>query len=94
MRTIEVRFADLQRRRPNCGSIINFASAIKFGKFKPRTVSYWFDRLVEKDDFPAEDRRDILKHLNELSGSRPAGKDVKFRIRRVKVQKADEGAGG
>ncbi|OGG50382.1 hypothetical protein A2704_05600 [Candidatus Kaiserbacteria bacterium RIFCSPHIGHO2_01_FULL_54_36b] len=93
MRTIETRFADMQRRRPMVSTLLNFGAAVKGGKFKPRMVSYWFNRLVEKDDFEGTPRREILKHVNALSGSRPVGRDVKFRVRRAKVIKATEGAG-
>ena len=94
MKSIEKRFQDLQRRRPGCSSIINFAGAIKSGKFASRVVSHWFNRLVEKDDFSEVDRRTILENLNELTGSRTVGNGVKFRVRRTKIKKTGNGAVG
>ena len=69
MKSLNRRFAEVQEKRPGCSSIVNMSAAVKDGRFTPRVVSYWFNRLVEKDDFTETDRRDILKHLNALSGA-------------------------
>ena len=69
MRSIERRFANLQYKRPELSSFINFAAAVKFQHFSTDAIHRWFNKLVEKDDYARRDKRTILKHLVSLSST-------------------------
>lgn len=67
MRSIERRFSSLQQRRPYASSIVNFAAAVKKQTFSRATISRWFRKLVDSDDYARKDRKDILDDLTILS---------------------------
>ena len=67
MKSLQRRFANLQEARPILSSYINFAGAVKEGKFSPRIIRYWFNRLVEKDDWAGMSKIDLFCHLDSLT---------------------------
>jgi hypothetical protein len=67
MRSIERRFTNLQHKRPELSSLINFTHAVRGQKFTKRAINKWFTKLVVKDDFDRSDKRIILRHIDDLS---------------------------
>ncbi len=67
MRSIERRFLNLQQKRPELSSLINFGAAIKSRRFSVDTIHRWFNKLVDTDDYERRDKRVILRHLVFLS---------------------------
>ena len=67
MKSIERRFAKLQESRPGLSSYINFAGAVKDGRFSRSCIQRWFNRLVEKDDYSRSDKGALIAHLDSLS---------------------------
>ena len=67
MRSIKRRFSNLQNKRPELSSLINFGAAIKRQGFSVNMIHRWFGKLVETDDYEKRDRRAILRHLVILS---------------------------
>ncbi|KKR69861.1 MAG: hypothetical protein UU13_C0020G0012 [Candidatus Nomurabacteria bacterium GW2011_GWB1_40_7] len=65
MRSIERRFANFYSL-PGKSSYIAFADAIKGQHFGTETIRYWFNKLVEKDDYTPRDKKDLFKHLLAL----------------------------
>ncbi len=66
MRSIERRFSNLQQKRPELSSLINFGDAIRKQGFSADTIHRWF-KLVEADDYEKRDKRAILEHLVSLT---------------------------
>lgn len=54
-------------KRPGWSSFLCFAGAITDQGFSCRVVHYWFDKLVDKDDYDKIDRFEILIHLDQLA---------------------------
>ncbi len=78
MKSIERRFAGWQKSRPHHSTFINFSRAVNGGRFSPDTIRRWFNRLVDKDDYAAADKRDHFRYLVELSNPlKTTGKGVK-----------------
>ena len=75
MKSIERRYKNIEVRNPFWSSFICFAEAVKNQHFSRQAISRWFSKLVEKDDYAKSDRKQILKHLEDLSN--PAVDDRK-----------------
>jgi len=67
MRSLQRRFNNITGGNPYWSSYICLAEAIDEQGFSRQTISKWFNKLVEKDDYDKKDRRAILKHLSKLS---------------------------
>lgn len=74
MRSVEHRFRLFQERFPDHSTFIVFGRTIEGQDFGPRTVGYWFSRLVKKDDYAMRDRRRLLHHLQKLQAHRGQSK--------------------
>ena len=67
MRSIERRFAQKEKARPDSSSLVNFAGAIRGQRFSTNIIHRWFTTLVEADDYQRSDKRAILRYLVLLS---------------------------
>lgn len=65
--SIKRRFNKFKEQYPNASSYICFAKAIKGQKTKNETISLWFSRLVNKDDYLKSERMGIINHLRWLT---------------------------
>lgn len=66
MRSLERRFKNIQRKNPYTGDCVCFARAVKKQKFNKTTIAYWFNRIIKKDDYSKSDKKDLIKHLENL----------------------------
>ena len=67
MKTLKARFKNFEENNPNASSYICFANAIRGQKFSNEIITHQFSRLVEKDDYEIDDKREILTYLRELN---------------------------
>jgi len=67
MKSIKRRFHKISIKNINLSSYMCFLEATKSQYFSKRTISLWFNELVEKDDYDKKDKKDILCHINMLS---------------------------
>jgi hypothetical protein len=67
MKTLELRFKTIQENNPNYGAYIAFANAVNGQKFNKQIIHRWFYELVPKEDYDAEDKKDIFKNLEWLT---------------------------
>lgn len=67
MRSIEARYKKIQEKKQGWSSYLCYASAITGRKFSRETLQRWFNKLVEKDDYVASEKKDILAHLYNLT---------------------------
>lgn len=66
MRSIERRYNNISEKYPEWSSYSRFAEAIRGQKFAKRTIHFWFNQLVEKDDYDQNEKRKILRQLENL----------------------------
>ena len=67
MRSIERRYRSMEIKNPLWSSYICFVEAVKNQHFNRQAISRWFSKLVEKDDYARNEKKQILNHLEDLS---------------------------
>lgn len=67
MRSIERRFKNTEKRYPELSSFICFCKTIKGQKFSANMVHRWFYKLVDKNDYSSREKRELFKHLENLT---------------------------
>ncbi|MFA4942071.1 MAG: hypothetical protein WC564_00315 [Patescibacteria group bacterium] len=67
MKSIERRFKNLEASNPGWSTYTCFAEAISGQGFGEQTIGRWFNKLVDKNDYSSSDKKDVLKHLVNLS---------------------------
>lgn len=66
MRSIERRFRKISKKYPDRSTLSCFAEAVRGQNFTKRTIYFWFNRLVEKDDYSENEKRAIFRELENL----------------------------
>lgn len=69
MRSIERRFANIQKKNQGYSSYVCFAKAVTEQKFSREAIHQQFNKLVEKDDYTKSDKKAILVHLQTLTNA-------------------------
>lgn len=63
MRSVERRFKIIDKKHPDWSSFQCFEMAIAGQGFSKKNLYFWFNKLVEKDDYGKKEKR---RHLNDL----------------------------
>jgi hypothetical protein len=84
MKSIERRFINLKERNPYWSASMCFAESIYWQNFNIGCICKWFNKLVDKEDYAIEDKKEIIKFLQEITEppkDNPAKKEIiRFRI--------------
>jgi len=67
MRSLQARFNQISVRHPFWSSHTCFAEAVAYQYFSRSIIHRWFQKLVQKDDYARNEKRAILKHLENLT---------------------------
>ncbi len=67
MKSIERRFNKASKEYSDLSSYMCFAEAIKNQKFSKKMIAIWFNKLVDKNDYSKEDKKELLSYLYLLS---------------------------
>lgn len=67
MKSIKRRFLKIQKKNSYWSSYLCFAETIKGQNFSIRALRYWFEKLVEKDDYSRSEKKSIIATLSELN---------------------------
>lgn len=67
MRSLERRFKIQTDKTPYFSSLVNFGEAVAHQRFSKRIIKHWFNELVEPEDYPAQDKVEIIEHMVKLS---------------------------
>lgn len=67
MKSLERRFKNISVKKSDWSSYICFAEAVKDQRFNKQTIHRWFYKLVEKDDYDRNEKRELLINLVNLS---------------------------
>jgi hypothetical protein len=70
MKSLERRFQIEQDKNPNLSSLVNFGRAVEYQNFNEVSITRWFNKLVEKDDYDGADKKLIIEHMVGLSNKR------------------------
>lgn len=69
MKSIERRFNNIFKKNPYWSSYICFTEAIKGQDFGKQAMAYWFNKLVDKDDYDKSDKKALLSFLDGLTNN-------------------------
>lgn len=95
MRSINRRFANLDRRHPGWGLLPCLTMAIRHQGFTPRTISTSFRDLISKDDYAPKEAAAIIRHLRHLTNEPRADKTgANLPADVAKAPETTEGASG
>ena len=75
MRSIEIRLAEIAKKHPRWTSWSCFVHIINGKGFGKQTISKLFDKLVDKDDFARNEKKEHLIYLSKLQTKKTAKKD-------------------
>ncbi|MDB5260434.1 MAG: hypothetical protein JWN37_665 [Candidatus Nomurabacteria bacterium] len=67
MKTIQKRFHSVRRKHVNLGDFPTLYLAVKKQGFSRSTISRWFSKVVDKNDYDAKDRRELINVLTKAS---------------------------
>jgi hypothetical protein len=67
MKSIERRFKNIREKKDGWSSYTVFAQAVTGQKFSRDTLHRGFNKLVEKDDYVASEKKGVLAHLYNLT---------------------------
>jgi len=67
MRSLERVFNKIKQENPLWSDYICFVKTVKGREFSKQTISQYFNRLVDKDEYVKKDKKTLLKQLSELS---------------------------
>ena len=78
MKSVQRRFLNIQEKKQGYSSYSVFAEAVARQKFSKDVLRRWFNKLVDKNDYVASEKKDILAHLYNLTNDVwSTGKDGK-----------------
>lgn len=66
MKSLEKKFTKSLESHQGLSSLIHFSRAITGGKFSPKTIRYYFNIFVEKDDYSPSAKMELLTWLYTL----------------------------
>lgn len=73
MRSIRRRFEEEIERDPFHSSFMCFGAAVRHQSFSRKKIRYWFDRLVDKDDYSPCDANVLVGNLYRFSNEPEEG---------------------
>jgi len=66
MRSIERRYRKIAKKNPIWSSHTCFARAIAGQRFSREAIHFWFNKLVDKDDYAKKEKKQVLAYLETL----------------------------
>ena len=67
MKSIKRKFEEVKNKHAYWSSYVIFFHTINKGRFGKKAIYYWFNRLVDKDDYCLAEKRNLLSHLRVCS---------------------------
>ena len=67
MKSLERRFNNISTKNPYLSSYLCFVVAVRDQNFSKKIIAFWFNKLVEKDDYSKQDKKELIGQLNLLS---------------------------
>lgn len=73
MKSIQKNFEHLQKRNPGWSSNTCFAMTVAHKKYGHKNIIYWFNKLVEKDDYARKEKNITIASHDKLSNMSEEG---------------------
>lgn len=67
MKSFEERYNKFAERFPNWSSYLCFAEVVKHHKYNRGKINYWFNKLVDPDDYSRKEKKQIIDYLVNMS---------------------------
>lgn len=67
MKSIQRRYGLFKTRYPDLGDFTVLMKTVKGQHYTKNTISRWFEKLVEKDDYSKEDKKHLMDNLLKLT---------------------------
>ncbi len=67
MKSLEKRYQKMKSLNPYWSNYISFCEAIRGQNFSDKIISFWFNKLVDKNDYSFKEKKEVLKHLRDLT---------------------------
>lgn len=67
MKSLERRFKNISTRNTGWSSYVCFAEAVRGQNFSRRVLLVWFNKLVDKNDYSQDEKKQLLVHLECLN---------------------------
>jgi len=67
MKSLERRFRNIADRHYSWSTYTCFAAAVKGQNFTHPIILYWFNKLVDKDDYDHKDKKELMAHIEKLN---------------------------
>jgi hypothetical protein len=80
MRSLQRRFQIAVDEQSNRSSFFNFIDAIRNQGFSTKTIRFWFQRLVEPDDYCSSDRGKLFKHFYRITRKGKCAEEGMFEV--------------
>ena len=74
MISIERNFKRIQNKKPDSSDFGCFKLTVESKGFSKKIISYWFNKLVSKDDYLPSEKKDLISHLVSFSQMLEEGK--------------------
>jgi hypothetical protein len=69
MKSVERVFNRIVKNNPCLSEMVGFSQAVIGRNFSKQTISRYFNKLVNKNDYDKKDKKEIVRQLCELSKS-------------------------
>jgi hypothetical protein len=63
----------MEKKNPFHSTIINFGRAVRGQNFASKVIAYWFNKLVDPDDYSRKDKKELMAWLEEINKEPEAG---------------------
>jgi hypothetical protein len=67
MKSIQRKFESIKEKNPDWTSYTSFAQTISDQSFSEKLIRRYFNKLVDKEDYLPEEKKEILNHLLTLT---------------------------
>lgn len=67
MKSLERRFKNIQEKNIYWSTYLCFAEGVKAQQFGRQSIHRWFNKLVSKDDYAQNEKKEVLSFLMNLS---------------------------
>lgn len=61
MKSLKARFDRIAEKHPICPTIICFNAATQGQGFSKKTLYYWFNKLVDPDDYDQDEKKQLIE---------------------------------
>ena len=67
MKSFKKQFDKFVKKYPNWSSYLCFAEVLRHHKYTREKIKYWFNKLVDPDDYAREEKKQIIDYLANMS---------------------------